>query len=74
MGRAMGSASMLIAAAMDLQGPQAELKWQWIADYLYHLAKDPPLAPSSLHSRPTSRLAHRPGKNTQGQAFLKTTP
>ncbi|MBK6848252.1 MAG: hypothetical protein IPG96_12215 [Proteobacteria bacterium] len=41
MGRAMGSASMLIAAAMDLQGPQAELKWQWIADHLYHLGKDP---------------------------------
>lgn len=39
--RAMGSAAMKIAAALDLQGRAAEREWVAIADYLDHLGKDP---------------------------------
>jgi hypothetical protein len=41
MSRAMGSAALIIAAAMDLRGAEAEAKWQWIADHLHHLGCDP---------------------------------
>lgn len=39
--RAMGAAAMKIAAAFDLDGPQARQQWQEIAEYLQHLGHDP---------------------------------
>lgn len=39
--RAMGSAAISIAAAFELSGDQAKKKWQHLAEYLEHLAKDP---------------------------------
>jgi hypothetical protein len=39
--RAMGSAASSIAAAFELDGEQADKKWQQLAEYLEHMAKDP---------------------------------
>jgi putative transposase len=39
--RAMGSAAVTIAAAMDLRGQKAEREWTRIAEYLSHLGRDP---------------------------------
>lgn len=39
--RAMGSAAISLAGAFELRGEQAEAKWQMLAEYLEHLARDP---------------------------------
>lgn len=39
--RAMGSAASSIAGAFELEGEQAIKKWQQLAEYLEHMAKDP---------------------------------
>lgn len=39
--RAMGSAAISLAGAFELCGEQAEAKWQMLAEYLEHLARDP---------------------------------
>ena len=37
----MGSAAISIAGAFELSSEQAQTKWQQLAEYLEHLAKDP---------------------------------
>lgn len=39
--RAVGHAAQSIAAAMELEGPEAIKRWQELTDYLEHLGKDP---------------------------------
>jgi len=39
--RAMGSAASSIAGVFGLSGEQAQNKWQQLAEYLEHMAKDP---------------------------------
>lgn len=39
--RAMGSAASSLAGAFELHGDAAQLKWQQLAEYLEHMAKDP---------------------------------
>ncbi len=39
--RAMGSAASSLAGAFELSGEQAQLKWQQLAQYLEHMAKNP---------------------------------
>lgn len=39
--RAMGSAAISLAGAFELRGEAAQRKWQQLAEYLEHLAKDP---------------------------------
>ena len=37
----MGSAAISIAGAFELTGEPAQNKWQHLAEYLEHMAKDP---------------------------------
>lgn len=37
----MGSTAISLASAFELSGDQAQTKWQQLAEYLEHLAKDP---------------------------------
>ncbi len=37
----MGSAASSIAGVFELSGEQAQNKWQQLAEYLEHMAKDP---------------------------------
>ena len=39
--RALGSAASSIAGVFELSGEQAQNKWQQLAEYLEHMAKDP---------------------------------
>ena len=39
--RAMGSAAISLAGAFELSGDPAQTKWQQLAEYLEHMAKDP---------------------------------
>jgi hypothetical protein len=39
--RAMGSAAQSLAGAFELHGEAAQRKWQQLAEYLEHMAKDP---------------------------------
>jgi hypothetical protein len=39
--RAMGSAASSLAGVFELSGAQADKKWQQLAEYLEHMAKDP---------------------------------